>query len=272
MRTIKDQVIASTTTDVFGDELSESELRELFEQMPPVSWMNDEHDLSRAPVAKGYNKRFVRLGDGACAVIADVDVLNEEKFGQCGGFSISWVFKTVRIGSKAQPDISIIFNPRVVDEDFVLEAVAYTDETIQVDGVEIKQRAATAAAVTLVIAFAAREIAAGFFKQAGADAYSKLKEWIHTLGATRARQNLPTIVQCTFPVKLNTRPIEVRLVFNESDWSLVHRPEASDDALLSFLRESVGEKKVTRVVLRPQEAAPYWAMLQIIEDCDKGNR
>ena len=85
MKTIKGQIVASTNIDVHGDKLTKQQLRDLFKQMPREFTLDQHHDLSKPPVSKTYNKRFVEISDGEFAIKVDVDVFDEGLLKRMGG-------------------------------------------------------------------------------------------------------------------------------------------------------------------------------------------
>ena len=113
-RTIRGQSIASTHADALGDRITPEILRELFSQLPDESVQTTNHDLSKPPICRGYNKRLERLPDGELALKLDIEVFDEKAFESMGGFSIAFTHLTVRRG-EGEPAIRVLLNPTQFD-------------------------------------------------------------------------------------------------------------------------------------------------------------
>lgn len=175
-RFLRRHTIADTREDRTGDRIPPEVLRQLFDQLGEETPSGANHDLSRAPMVRFLNKHLVESADGELAIVADVEILDEEAFSKMGGFSISFTRTTVRFG-RGEPAIEVQVNPRQFHFETVVgqvEAVAHAEPAI--DATELVQKAeiVETAIITLVV-FGATELAGGFFKAAGAELYERLR-------------------------------------------------------------------------------------------------
>lgn len=266
MRTIPRQTLASTKLDKHGEKLTKEQLHSLYEQMPTVSTMNHEHDLSRPPVAVAHNKQFIEIGNGEFAIVADIDVTDEQAFARAGGFSVAYSVKTVLGGAKDHGDIRIRYNRRYFDEDFVLEAVSLSDHQVQIDAVEIKQKAAASEVAILTLTFISLAAASGFFGQIGADAYRMLKEWIKELARRRREAGEDSaILHFVFPAFVHGRDVEVVVLIAAENIEIVSHPAASEKEVTAFLESTLSNKRAKQIVVQPSGADPFWSIVRIIE-------
>lgn len=61
MKEILGQYLISTSIDSHGEQLSREELFQLFQSLPEELVINDEHDLSKPPIAVAKNLQFVEI-------------------------------------------------------------------------------------------------------------------------------------------------------------------------------------------------------------------
>ena len=68
-----------------------------------------------------FNKRLEVQPDGELAMLLDVEVLNEERFREFGGFSISFSRRKVRIGTGDEFPVRVSINPQQFDFDMSVQ-------------------------------------------------------------------------------------------------------------------------------------------------------
>jgi len=141
MKTIRSQTIASTGLDSHGESIPREELERLFEQMPDPWLLFDNHDPSKCPIARAYNKNLVQLGNGNWGICADVDIFDESKLSEYGGFSISFSSRAFSVKPDRSPEIVVGFNPLLIDENEIAQLCRTSTEYLQIDGKEIKLKA-----------------------------------------------------------------------------------------------------------------------------------
>jgi hypothetical protein len=67
--------------------------------MPQDLVMCVQHNAARRPVCRAFNQRLVELPDGELALVADIEVLDEETFATFGGYSVGLLGRSHRIGT-----------------------------------------------------------------------------------------------------------------------------------------------------------------------------
>ena len=175
-RVITGQTIASTHVDSSGEQITREQLQHLFDQIPAEYVAATQHDLSKPPIAKGFNKRLEVLPDGELAIKLDIEILDEEAFAEMGGFSIAFTRKTIRLGD-GEPLMRILVNPQQFDFQEVLRSV---EQIIPLDAtVDITERVEKGDflrdAIIIVTVFAFSHVAGGFFGAIGQDLHGRLK-------------------------------------------------------------------------------------------------
>jgi hypothetical protein len=153
-RVIEGHVIASTHLDLDGERIPHSTLRKLFTELPDPWILNREHDLSRPPVGKGFNKRLEPQPDGELAIKMDIEVWDESLLEVPGrGISIAFQRTSTRLGMGA-PDLNVLMNPRQFDYKVTVDDIArLRPQNLTVEVTERVEKAwiQDAAIITLVV-------------------------------------------------------------------------------------------------------------------------
>jgi hypothetical protein len=91
-RIIEGQVVASTAIGRNGDQLSTTELRELFAQLPGERPLNLNHDVRVLPVARAFNTRLDERQDGLLTILIPASLSEEASLGGSWGWfsEASW--------------------------------------------------------------------------------------------------------------------------------------------------------------------------------------
>lgn len=167
------QPIVSTSLDAHSERVSLEELRRLFESLPEELVVNDSHDLSLPSAAVARNLQLVQLDSGEWAIVADITVNDEELLAKRGGFSMAWLAASYTVAPGQEPDIQVLFNPRVFKTELAVSLAAGSDQSINIVGRELKQKGLIASAI-LVVQFLGSAALAGFIGKFGSDVYDKL--------------------------------------------------------------------------------------------------
>lgn len=167
------QPIVSTALDAHGERVSKEELRGLFDALPPELIVNDNHDMSLPSTAVAKNLDFCLLETGEWAIVADITVNDEELLAKRGGFSMAWLAAEYTTFPNREPDIQVLFNPRVFKTAFALSLASTSDERVNVVARELKQKGLVATAI-LLVQFLGGAALAGFIGKVGSDVYDKL--------------------------------------------------------------------------------------------------
>lgn len=197
------QPLASTSLDAHGERLTRDELLELFKALPAEMVINDQHDLTLPSAAIARNLQFVEIQAGEWAIVGDVTVHDAELLKQRGGFSMAWLAATYTTKPDRNPDIQVIFNPRLFDKDIALALVRLSDEQVNIVGRELKQKGLDPEAI-LIIQFVALAAVSGFIGKPASDVYDKLlRRLARAKEDLRTAANTPPIVQFVVPRHLN---------------------------------------------------------------------
>ncbi|HKG61646.1 MAG TPA: hypothetical protein VKB05_17950 [Pyrinomonadaceae bacterium] len=268
MRTIKGQTIASTTLDLHGDKITKEELLSLFNQMPAEQAVNLDHDLSKPIVGRMYNKQFVEI-EGEFSIKIDVDVFNEDEFAKRGGFSIAFFRRRLTINSSREGDITILFNPVVIDSDDVKSLVSISNKSVQIDAQELVQKSLEVTTV-IVIVFVSSSIASGFFKKAGADVYDLLKSKLRELAEKyRANGKGQVRFHFKFTARIGTSSVEVIVESDTDELSIISRQSLLIEPLLKQISAYTESTNIRRISICVRENAPYLEVTQIVDEGGK---
>lgn len=176
-RVIEAQIITTTHIDSHGERISREEMIALFNRRSPHRAMGDNHNLSKLPIGRSFNDRLEELPDGELAWKVDIEVFDEEAFGQFGGFSIAFTRRHVRLG-KGEVVAKLTLNARQFDFDGAVEEVNRSIARRHV--VEVVEKVEKADVVTIAIiaiaSFIGVEVAGGFFKAIGASLFEAAKK------------------------------------------------------------------------------------------------
>lgn len=258
MITIKDQIISSTKEDLQGDKLSKEELKYLFDQLPEEQELKQEHHLSLPPLGKMYNKKFVKIENGEYAIKVDIDILSQEHIKNMGGFSISYTKQKLTVNPKKEGDITVFFNPHYFDKEDIKGIVNLSDDSIQIDAVELYQKGLETAAV-IVLAFVTTAFLNGFFSKQGADLYDSLKQNLKELAEKRkSKFNSDTIFHITVYVPINSNKTKVIIELRKDDLNI--EKDIIVNSALNYVKNIVGESEVKEVALSILQDEPYWTI------------
>lgn len=187
MKTIKNQIVVTSGVDLHGDSIPLEILKEFHEQMPEPWLLNNNHDVSKPPIAIGYNKKFSEIEDGKWAIMMDVDILDEEEFKKMGGFSISYLRNLVTMDPSKPGDVEILFNPMVVTKSEIDELVSLSTEKLQIDARELIQKAFEIPFV-LILKFSTLAFFTAFFGKMGSDTWDLLRDKIKSLAQKKKKK------------------------------------------------------------------------------------
>jgi hypothetical protein len=176
-RTIIGQVIVGTGIDRHGERLSREELTRLFESWPEDLPAGVNHDLAQPPVCRSFNKRLEEQANGELALKVDVEVLDEARFAEFGGFSISFSRQRVRIGF-GDPACEVSVNPRQFDFEGLVTAVRRSiGSDMCVDVVErIEKADVLVTAIVSIAVFVGLQTFSGFFNAIGAHVFELIRK------------------------------------------------------------------------------------------------
>lgn len=265
MKIIKGQIVASTSIDAHGDKLTKEQLFFLFMQIPQEFILNQQHDLSKPPIGRIYNKRFVEISDREFAIKVDVDVFDEELFEEMRSFSISYTGERLTLNPSSRADIEILFNPLIFSREDMLSLIKISDETIQIDAIELKQKALEPITV-LILKFVLISAAIGFFGKLGSDVYDVLKAKLRQLANRRKVKRKPEIIlQLLFTIKLVERSVDVIIELLMEDLDIIKQRDLSIESALEYVTTATGHTEIQRVALRVQRSEPYWSLVYFVD-------
>lgn len=263
MRKITGQTIASTELDLHGEEISREALTSLFNQIPPLQLVNQDHDLSKPPIARMYNKQLVELEGGILAIKVDVDILDEKEFAKRGAFSISFAQTHYTINREREADIRLLFNSRIVDLADVAPLLSLS-KSLHIDAVDLQQKGLENAAI-IIIAFVSGAVAAGFFGQPGADAYNLLKAKLKELAQRYRNRNVELTYHFSFKARLGDDVVEVIIESDTERVQTICEQIIAIEPLLERVSQYANLTKPQRVTLQITQNLPYVQIARVID-------
>lgn len=265
MRTIKGQLVASTTLDLRNDKITREELQSLFDQMPAEQVINLDHDLSEPIVGKMYNKQFVEIENGEFAIKVDVDVFNEEEFAKRRAFSIAFFRRYFTINPNREGDIKISFNSLVVDSEDIIPLLSISNKSVQIDAQELVQKGLDVTTIVVVL-FISSSIAGEFFKKAGADAYELLKSKLQELAEKyRAKGKAEMGFHFQFTANIGANNVDVIIESDTDNLSVISRQSILIEPLLKQISAYAGDTEIRRISIRVSKDMPYMEVNYIID-------
>jgi hypothetical protein len=245
-RIIKGQIIASTELDSHGERLTRDQLEDFLQQFPDPHIINDSHDLSRPPIAIGYNKRIDNISNGIAVLKIDIEVINEDTFQKHGGFSISYSRNTIRVGV-GDPIFNILINPRQFDfESTARGAIPLVRLGTTIDIIERIEKAELLQDAIIIISllgmYSAAQVVRGFFNAAGADIFRYFKKLIR-----RDNPSAPTEMHIHLELNINQFPIKVILI-DKSNVTSKELAEIDFDNLFQQIGNIIFTIPINRVI------------------------
>lgn len=256
MRTIFGQIIATTGMDTHGESIPRDMLHILFEQVPDPWTMCVEHDPAKVPIARSYNKQFVQLENGNWAICADVDIFDEEAVERYGGFSIAFSTSTFTVNEHRDPEIEVTVNPRLIPIDEFCGIARQSTGELQVNVKDIVQKGLEIPALIFLF-FATKGVAEGFFRSAGSDLYSLLKNKIKECGIRIAKQEEADLkCNMTFELQHRGRNVELLVSVRSADLDVLASRGITPDAIIDQINRVAPNQDLKRVVVRVSGSEP----------------
>jgi len=269
----RNQVMMSTSLDRHGEQFTEEELRDCFEQMVPEELMTAHHDPSLPPFAKSLNKRLVQHEDGEWKILADIEVYDEERLKEFGGYSV-----TVKCGGRRfvekDPAIEIMFNPRIVDTESMLSLCAeFATEDLPIDAIYLKQKSAELPLMIAVgFTFVAGSIAVGFLREIGKDIYAQLKKRLaNACREAEMKDGQGRICECriTFHIEREKGRIDIytSVTADDLDWMVDHG--LSPEEIERKIGELARIEDVKKATLKLDRGRAVWEVVMVIMQDDQ---
>ena len=264
MKVLHNQVLATTGTDLHGDQIPEERLRELFAQIPDPWLLANQHDLSLPPMARAVGKRLVQLENGDWSIQADIEVLDDSAFDGKRGYSIAYLGHQLTVDSSRHGEVEILFNPRVFPSDEISKLVSLSTSEVQVDARELIQKGLEAT-VVLVLKFGGVALFTGFLAKAGADVWEALRDGLKSLAKSRhAAQGEVVVTQLHFLVDVPSGQVEVLIDVPIQDYPLLEGDLPLVESALQQVQEFSLEASVTKVALRFARDPNHWQVCYYI--------
>lgn len=261
MKYIKNQVLTSTGIDSHGEQWTKEHLIKFFEQMPDIFNLDIEHDLTKPPCGKAYNKQFVKLENGGYAITVDIEFEDDFDIDKYGGFSISATEKKPPNVTSSEKSVSILYDIRNFTKEELQPIFDLSTTELEIIPNIWKRKAEDSAAI-IILQFASKAIAAGFFAKMGADVYDKLKFQLKNLVAKRKKEKKEAP---RFQIIFYYNDIRVILDLPNKNIDLINNEKITVDLAISYLEANVGNSKINQVALKLIEKEPFWKMLYFID-------
>ncbi|MCL6581569.1 MAG: hypothetical protein K6U08_08160 [Firmicutes bacterium] len=192
--------------------MDEETIRTLFSQTKEGAAAVN-HDLCQRPAVRLFNYRLTETPNGGLAIVADVEVLDEEVFSRMGGVSVSFTRTTVRAGAAEEPAVRVLVNPTLFSfNEFCNIANEIELKGYTIDVTELVQKAGLLeVAVIAVVISLASEVGKGFLSELGADLYRALKSKRRTddpSGPTKVQLHVKEPIRLVLDVDSRVTPEE----------------------------------------------------------------
>jgi len=177
-RIIHGQTIATTHVDSHGERFDREHFRAVCKRLPDDVVAYVQHDGAQRPVCRGFNHRLVALPDGELALVADIEVLDEDRFATFGGFSIAVMGASSVVGN-GELVVEDLLNPRYFDTTTAAHRLKVPPgASIRITEHYQRELSPTDVVIVLVVILARDAIKAmwdGFWSAAGTDIWGWLK-------------------------------------------------------------------------------------------------
>lgn len=267
------QLMMSTSLDRHGERFTEEELRICFEQMASEELMTAHHDPSLPPFAKSRNKRLVQEEGGEWAIRADIEVYDEDRLKEFGGYSVTVKCGGRRFVEKA-PAIEVMFNPRVIDTESMLRLCAdFASEDLPIDAIYLKQKSAELPLMIGVgFTFIAGSIAVGFLREIGKDIYGQLKKRLASAcREAEEKDGQGRICECriTFHIEREKGHIDIyaSVTADDLDWMIDHG--ISTEEIEHKIGELARIEDVKKATLKLDRGRVVWEVEMVIMQDDE---
>lgn len=265
MKIIFEQVMTTTNLDSQGDKLTRDELQQIFDTMPAEVLIGIEHDASLPPMGRGFNKKMKQLDSGEWAIVMDVEVWDEQLLKGFGGFSVGFNRGRICTAYPGRPaDLEIRLNPLHYPEEVFQDIVMMSTDSLNINTVEVKQRAEDPMAIA-VLKFVSAAVAAGFFGQIGSEAFNLLRKTLADL-PFRTKSGKRGAVHILTPFEKWDRTYQVVLVIDANSREDCDEQFVNLRTARQFIDEKIGDSSgIAKIIIKAMQEPPYWAVLSFVD-------
>ena len=261
MKTIRKQIIASTTVDSYGDSIPHEMLRQYFASMPERRPIHNNHDVGRKPLGVLYNKQLIEIDGGHLAICVDMDIEDESVLkngtGEFNGMSVSYSTETYSVCENRTPDIIVMANPHLFDFKAIKELAHLTNEETAIAVRDIRQKGADQLPLIIFLSFAAGSIFSGFFKEIGKDAYQSLKARINAIRDEKSQSDDRELAcHMMFDIVRNGSKTSVLVTASSRDIDYLSEQGLDESHILEEINHCIDCQSATKVVLRAKRNGP----------------
>ena len=211
-----------------------------------------------------FNKRLIRLETGHLAVVVDIELKDDVELPEGFGFSVTFRERTYSVNPTVLGNMAVVVNSEWFDVSEFAELIHISDESFQIDVVEIRQRSLEEIAI-LILKFIGDEALRSIIGASAILAGKKLFDRIKQLLDDRYRETgTEAVVQMHFDYQINEQNIPVVLTIVRSDLNLLQSELSIDDAR-KYVQEIVGDSIVKRVSLRLEGSPPTWRIDHFVD-------
>ena len=236
----------------------------LFEQFPKEDVMYNQHSPASGPVARSFNKRFVKRDDGEYAIQVDLEVYDEELFQQMGGYSISYTTDHYSVDLNHDADLNVLFNPREFSPDEFKCLARKADDGYQINVVKWHQKGLAAAAI-VVLKFVGITSAAWFIAKLLDGTFKAFRDELLALARERHRATgSDTTFQMMLPITVDGSEVEVVAEVSSQDFARLGTNALTIPDAEMLLAARLQGKNVRKAVLKVAPDEPQWILSHAI--------
>jgi len=265
-RLLKDQTLYTSGVDAHGDVNTPDLVRILFSQLSDPMLLSQDHDMSLPPIAVARNKRLLNKTDGGLAIIADVEIFDEEAAKRYGGFSPAFTTGRALNADEVEiPDVQILYDPLQFSDEEISELIESAGPNAHFEGRERKLKAAHPQAI-LIVNYVSLVVLNAMLGEAAKGTFKLVFPKLRDLLRRKRGMGIDAKAQLhlraggphgDFMVIIDLAPDQIEWLGREA-----HTLESA----LAYVRSVVGRLRIERVAIRPTSAPPYWDLVHFVED------
>jgi hypothetical protein len=264
-RIIKDQTVTTSGVDSKGVTISRDAVIAMHRQIREPVLLRQDHDSTKPPGGRATNFRTRELPDGHIELLADVEIWDDQLEIDPTGMSPSFTDCDENKLEKGSYDIALFADPTVIPFDVLEKSVESWPGDLRITPVKLYRRGVIEN-LDIILDIATWEIAKGLFNATGADLYFRCKETLLSL-ATRVRDKTGKAVEfrCELTYNGANHDIRVLVLLSRADIVGLSNHPLDIDQVLKFINTTVGESRISEVLVRYKAKKPHFTIGHIVD-------